>query len=103
MERVFPRYKRTGGRNAVQCMGHLIIFDGNHAFGIHAEEGIASDVFATFDALQQKRGCTHLCQFEIDRNRRFEIGEQDAVNWDEIALLKQAMNGFTIGERVGAR
>jgi hypothetical protein len=83
--------------------GDSAVLDGEQSFGIHAQEGIAPDLLAALDALQQERGRTGLGQLEVNRNRRFQVGQQRAVDGDQIALVEQAAGCFVGGGDVGAR
>src|SRR5687768_13063625 len=55
VKRVLPWCKRMGGCHTMQGMCNLIIFDGNHSFGVYAQERITTNVFATLNTFEQER------------------------------------------------
>ncbi len=98
VQRVFAGGEGASRRDAVPRRRHEVVLHGEHPLGIHAQEGIAPDLLAAFDAFQQERRRADLRQLEIDRNRRFQVGQQGPVDRHEIALFKQAVNGRAVGD-----
>ena len=53
------------------------------------EERIAADVLATLDGFEQKRRA-FAAQFLVGRHGRFHVGQQLAIDRDEITAVRQA-------------
>ena len=85
---VFALGQRAGGGAAVMGAGDGVLLDSDHAARVHAQEGIAPDLLAAFHTFQQEGNIPRLGQFEIHGNGRFQVGQQRAVNGNQIALLE---------------
>ena len=63
--------------------------------GVKAEKGIAPDLLGLFDALEQKARALP-AQLEIDRDRRFQVGGQLAVDGHQRALGRQVFEMLAV-------
>ena len=54
---------------------------------VRADEGIAADVLAALDGLEQERRA-FAAQLLVGRDRRFQIGQQLAVNRNEVTAAR---------------
>ena len=63
------------------------------ASGLGSEEAVSGDMLSALDALQQER-VGRPRYLEVGGYGRLQVGVDLAINWDEVALLRQPLDFF---------
>jgi hypothetical protein len=90
----FPKFLRRDRSGHQETFHHLPVFDDFHLRpglldygpGVAADEGVAAEVLAAFDGLEEE-GFAAAADFAVGGKRRLEVGQQAARYGDEVALL----------------
>ena len=102
MQGVLPFGNGEPGRLPVTLEADDIVLDRENSLGIDADEGVAPDLLAALDALQQKSRRPRLLQLHVNRYRRLEISQQRSIDRHMIALLEVLVDFLAGGFDVGA-
>ena len=86
MQRILAFGDGELGLLSIALKRHDIVLDAEHALGVDADEGIAPDLFAAFDALQQESRLARLFQLHVNGHRRLEVAQERTIHRHMVAL-----------------
>ena len=81
-------------RAARAADSHLLAAQTQGQGRVHADEGIAAQLLPFLHRFQQKGGFAGLAQLEIDGDRGFQVGGQNAIDGNDVALTGELADGF---------